>query len=230
MYYTLVIMALLRHIKAVKAYMANTLVGPVRDQAVAVQSKQLHNLVKRSKLSLAECTEASLELQSIDTFPADIVEALVLAVGLRAGVEGTSELGVGDKMQDFTKLYLYLTQEQWFTLKSDIPDTRVMEILCEIIRMLGGRWLSEQTFKHVLALYLLLTKGKEQALNAHSDDKVRTDYQTNPGFKQLGFKQNRFQIRWNNNTNKSETQVSPRPVSTTAAKQIETTGKLWFGP
>ena len=110
MYYTLVIMALLRHVKAVKAYMANALVGPIRDQAVAVQSKQLGNLIKRSKLSLVECTEISLELQSMgDSFPADIVETFVLAVGLRAGVEGTSELGVGDKMQDFTKLYLYLT-------------------------------------------------------------------------------------------------------------------------
>ena len=99
-------MALLRHTKAVKTYMANTLVGPIRDQVVEVQSKQLINLIKRSKLSLDECTEVSLELQSMgDTFPADTVQALVLAVGLRAGVEGTSELGVQDKMhvlQHFT--------------------------------------------------------------------------------------------------------------------------------
>ena len=158
-------MALLRHTKAVKTYMANTVVGPIRDQAVEVQSKQLSNLIKRSKLSLAECTEVSLELQSMgDTFPADTVQALVLAVGLRAGVEWTSELGVQDKMQDFTQLYLYLNQEQWFTLRSDIPDTRVMEILCEIIRILGGRWLSEQTYKHVLALYLLLTKRQRERI------------------------------------------------------------------
>ena len=94
-------MVLLRHAKVVKNYMANTLVGPIRDQAVEVQSKQLLNLIKRSKLSLDECTEVTVELQSMgDTFPASTVQELVLAVGLRAG--GTSsELGVQDKMQDF---------------------------------------------------------------------------------------------------------------------------------
>ena len=185
-------MALLRHAKAVKNYMANTLVGPIRDQAVEVQSKQLLNIIKRSKLSLDECTAVTVELQSMDTFPASTVEELVLAVGLRA-VGASSDLGVQDKMQDFGNLFLYIQHQEWFNLRADIPEFRVMELLCQVVRILGGRWLTEQSFRKILALYLMLTAGKEQALNIHSDEKVRTDYQTNPVSKQIGFKQIRFQ-------------------------------------
>ena len=169
--------------------MANTLIGPIRDQAVEVQSKQLLNLIKRSKLSLDECTEVTVELQSMgDTFPASTVQELVLAVGLRAVGTSTSELGVQDKMQDFGNLVMYIQHQEWFNLRSDIPEFRVMELLCEVIRILGGHWLTEQSFRKILALYLMLTAGKEKALNIHADEKVRTDYQ-----QQTRFKTNRLQ-------------------------------------